>query len=98
MAQNRSAAKHPDSSDLNSAPFSRHGSPMSDTGKHDKTKPAERSFVSWIGTGLRCVGGVIGLQAVLSACEMTWLPKSVFARASLSVIATGLVLWQSEQR
>ncbi len=43
----------------------------------------ERTFSSWVGAGLGCLGLAAGLQAVFGAIEPTWIAK---AAASLFVI------------
>ncbi len=43
----------------------------------------ERTFSSWIGAGLGCLGLAAGLQAVFGAIEPTWIAK---AAASLFVV------------
>lgn len=57
----------------------------SDDNARDRTKWAEdrtllateRTFSSWMGTGLGAVGIAIGLKAVFGATEPTWVAKLV---------------------
>lgn len=37
----------------------------------------ERTFSSWMGTGLGAIGVAIGMKAVLGAFEPTWAAKAV---------------------
>ena len=48
----------------------------------------ERTFSSWMGTGLACVGVAIGLHAVFGSIDPTWLAKlvaSVFLLTALAI-------------
>lgn len=50
----------------------------------------ERTFSSWMGTGLACVGVAIGLHAVFGAIDPTWLAKLV---ASIFLFAALAIYW-----
>ncbi|MDA8585669.1 DUF202 domain-containing protein [Rhodobacteraceae bacterium] len=50
----------------------------------------ERTFCSWMGTGLACVGVAIGLQAVFGAIDPTWLAKLV---ASIFLVTALVIYW-----
>ncbi len=48
----------------------------------------ERTFSSWMGTGLACIGVAIGLKAVFGAIDPTWLAKlaaSVFLAIAIYI-------------
>ncbi len=53
----------------------------------------ERTFSSWMGTGLGCVGVAIGLQAVFGEFEPTWVAKAV---ASLFLGAAILIFYAAQ--
>lgn len=50
----------------------------------------ERTFSSWMGTGLACVGVAIGLHAVFGAIDPTWLAKLV---ASIFLFTALAIYW-----
>jgi putative membrane protein len=50
----------------------------------------ERTFSSWMGTGLACVGVAIGLHAVFGAIDPTWLAKLV---ASIFLLTALAIYW-----
>ncbi|MGB3553471.1 MAG: DUF202 domain-containing protein [Jannaschia sp.] len=48
----------------------------------------ERTFAGWMRTGMAAIAIAVGLKAVFSAAEPTWLPKAVatiFIAASLMI-------------
>ena len=55
----------------------------------------ERTFSSWMGTGLGSVGVAIGLKAVFGAFEPTWLAKAV---ASLFLAVAILIYWMARRQ
>ena len=59
----------------------------------DRTLMAnERTFSSWMGTGLGAVGVAIGLKAVFGAFEPTWAAKAV---ATLFLLAAIAIYWSA---
>lgn len=50
----------------------------------------ERTFSSWMGTGLGAIGVAIGLKAVFGAFEPTWAAKLV---ASIFLLAAIAIFW-----
>lgn len=50
----------------------------------------ERTFSSWMGTGLACVGVAIGLQAVFGKLDETWLAQGV---ATIFLITAIVIYW-----
>ena len=53
----------------------------------------ERTFSSWMGTGLGSLGLAVGLQAVFGAMEPTWAAKStatVFVLVAIYLFLTAL--------
>ena len=57
----------------------------------DRTMMAsERTFSSWMGTGLGAIGVAIGLKAVFGAFEPTWAAKLV---ATIFLITAILIFW-----
>lgn len=50
----------------------------------------ERTFSSWMGTGLACVGVAIGLHAVFGSIDPTWLVKLV---ASIFLFTALAIYW-----
>ena len=55
----------------------------------------ERTFSSWMGTGLAAIGVAIGLKAVFGAFEPTWAAKAV---ASLFLVAAIALFWSAERQ
>ncbi|MEL6451701.1 MAG: DUF202 domain-containing protein [Pseudomonadota bacterium] len=55
---------------------------------------AERTFASWVGTGLGAVGIAIALKAVFGATDPTWVAKGV---ATL-FLGIAIMLYWSAQR
>lgn len=55
----------------------------------------ERTFASWMGTGLGAIGVAIGLKAVFGAFEPTWVAKAV---ASLFLLASILIFWSARRQ
>lgn len=55
----------------------------------------ERTFSSWMGTGLGAVGIAIGLKAVFGATEPTWVAKLV---ASLFLIIAIMIYWAAQRQ
>ena len=55
----------------------------------------ERTFSSWMGTGLGAVGIAIGLKAVFGAFEPTWVAKLV---ASLFLGVAILIYWSAQRQ
>ncbi|MEO1161947.1 MAG: DUF202 domain-containing protein [Pseudomonadota bacterium] len=54
----------------------------------------ERTFSSWMGTGLGSLGLAVGMQAVFGAIEPTWIAKSaatVFVIVALYLFQTALI-------
>ncbi len=52
----------------------------------------ERTFSSWMGTGLGAVGVAIGLKAVFGAFDPTWVAKLV---ASLFLVTAIVIFWSA---
>ncbi|WP_341366653.1 DUF202 domain-containing protein [Yoonia sp. BS5-3] len=52
----------------------------------------ERTFSSWMGTGLGAVGVAIGLKAVFGAFEPTWAAKLV---ATIFLLAAIAIFWSA---
>lgn len=50
----------------------------------------ERTFSSWMGTGLACVGVAIGLNAVFGSLDPKWLAKLV---ASIFLVTALMIYW-----
>ena len=50
----------------------------------------ERTFSSWMGVGLACVGVALGLQAVFGKLDETWLVKGV---ATIFLITAIVLYW-----
>ena len=62
----------------------------------DRTLMAnERTFNSWMGTGLGCVGVAIGMKAVFGAFEPTWAAKAV---ASIFLFTAVLLFWAARNQ
>jgi putative membrane protein len=62
----------------------------------DRTLMAnERTFSSWMGTGLGAIGVAIGMKAVFGAFEPTWAAKLV---ASIFLLAAILIFWSARQK
>ena len=55
----------------------------------------ERTFSSWMGTGLGAIGVAIGLKAVFGAFEPTWAAKLV---ASLFLGAAVFIFWSARNQ
>lgn len=55
----------------------------------------ERTFSSWMGTGLGAVGIAIGLKAVFGATDPTWIAKSV---ASLFLAVAIVIYWTARNQ
>ena len=55
----------------------------------------ERTFSSWMGTGLACVGVSIGLKAVFGAFDPTWVAKLV---ASLFLGIAVMIYWMAQRQ
>ena len=55
----------------------------------------ERTFSSWMGTGLGAVGVAIGLKAVFGAFDPTWAAKAV---ASLFLGIAILIFWAARRQ
>lgn len=55
----------------------------------------ERTFSSWMGTGLACVGVAIGLKAVFGAFDPTWIAKLV---ASLFLGIAIMIYWMAQNQ
>ncbi|MDC0011761.1 DUF202 domain-containing protein [Octadecabacter sp.] len=47
------------------------------TSQHRTDMANERTFSSWMGTGLGAIGVAIGVKAVFGAFEPTWAAKAV---------------------
>ncbi len=54
----------------------------------------ERTFSSWMGTGLGAIGVSIGFQAVFKEFEPTWLAKST---ATLFLIIALMIFWSAQR-
>ena len=50
----------------------------------------ERTFSSWMGAGLACVGVAIGLHAVFGSVDPKWLAKVV---ASIFLLTAMVIYW-----
>jgi putative membrane protein len=62
----------------------------------DRTLMAsERSYSSWTGTALGCVGVAIGMHAVFGELAPLWLPKAV---ASGFLLAALIFAWTARNR
>lgn len=55
----------------------------------------ERTFSSWMRTGLGAIGVAIGLQAVFGKFDPTWAAKAV---ATLFLIAAIIIFWSAHHR
>jgi len=55
----------------------------------------ERTFSSWMGTGLGAVGIAIGLKAVFGAADPTWIAKLV---ASMFLGIAVLLFWTAQRQ
>ncbi len=55
----------------------------------------ERTFSSWMGTGLGSVGIAIGLKAVFGATDPTWVAKAV---ASMFLLNALLIYWAARRQ
>ena len=55
----------------------------------------ERTFSSWMGTGLGAIGVAIGLKAVFGAFEPTWAAKAV---ASLFLLIAIILFWAAQRQ
>ncbi len=55
----------------------------------------ERTFSSWMGTGLGAIGVAIGLKAVFGAFEPTWVAKSV---ASVFLATAIVIFWAAREQ
>lgn len=53
---------------------------------------AERTFSSWMGTGLGAIGVAIGLKAVFGDFEPTWAAKLV---ATIFLVTAILIFWSA---
>ncbi len=57
----------------------------------DRTLMAnERSFSSWMGTGLGAIGVALGMKAVFGSFEPTWAAKLV---ATIFLLAAIIIFW-----
>ncbi|MBT0958317.1 DUF202 domain-containing protein [Alphaproteobacteria bacterium KMM 3653] len=62
----------------------------------DRTLMAnERTFASWVGMGLACVGVAVGLKAVFGAFEPLWAAK---ATASVFLAAAVAIYWAARAK
>lgn len=62
----------------------------------DRTAMAnERTFSSWMGTGLGAIGVAIGMQAVFGEFEPTWAAKIV---ATVFIIVAILLFWAARNQ
>lgn len=76
---------------------------MSDQESRTRTKWAEdrtvlaneRTFSSWMGTGLGAVAIAIGLKAVFGATDPTWVAKLV---ASLFLLVAIVIYWMARNQ
>ena len=55
----------------------------------------ERTFSSWMGTGLGAIGVAIGMKAVFGAFEPTWAAKAI---ASIFIAAAVVVFWSARRQ
>jgi putative membrane protein len=55
----------------------------------------ERTYSSWMGTGLACVGVAIGLKAIFGAFDPTWVAKLV---ASLFLGIAIMIYWMARRQ
>lgn len=62
----------------------------------DRTNLAnERTFASWMRTGMACIGVALGLKAVFGATDHPWMAKSV---AELFIIASVVIFASAARR
>lgn len=55
----------------------------------------ERSFASWIRTGLACIGIGLGFNALFSTLAPVWIPKTI---ASLFLVLAGYIVLSAAAR
>lgn len=55
----------------------------------------ERTFASWMGTGLGAVAIAIGLKAVFGATDPTWVAKLV---ASMFLVVAIIIYWMAQRQ
>jgi putative membrane protein len=55
----------------------------------------ERSFASWMRTGLACLAVALGLKALFRPFEPTWMARSV---AEIFVLAALVIFWLAYRR
>ena len=55
----------------------------------------ERTFSSWMGTGIACVGVAIGLKAVFGDFDPNWVAKSV---ASMFLGIAIMIYWMAQRQ
>lgn len=55
----------------------------------------ERTFASWMGTGMAAIGVAIGLKAVFGAFDPTWAAKAV---ASVFLLAAVVIFWSARRQ
>ena len=55
----------------------------------------ERTFAGWMRTGMACVGVALGLKAVFSGFEPTWVPKLV---ANVFVVVAVFIFWSARNK
>lgn len=56
---------------------------------------SERTFASWIGTGLGCVGVAIGLEAVFGKTEIPQLGR---VAATIFLVVGAVLVWSAHHR
>lgn len=62
----------------------------------DRTAMAnERTFSSWMGTGLGAIGVAIGMKAVFGAFDPTWAAKAV---SSVFLLVVILLFWSAQRQ
>ena len=62
----------------------------------DRTLMAnERTYSSWMGTGLGAIGVAIGMKAVFGAFEPTWAAKAV---ASMFLLIAIVIFWSARNQ
>jgi putative membrane protein len=54
----------------------------------------ERTFASWMGTGMAAIGVALGLKAVFSAFEPTWVPRLV---STIFITVSILIFWAARR-
>lgn len=62
----------------------------------DRTAMAnERTFSSWMGTGLGAIGVALGMKAVFGAFDPTWAAKAV---ATVFLVVAIIIFWSAQRQ